>query len=299
MKFFLTLIVLSTYLFSSQVIECKDYFGKSKNLIGQTRSMNLMIKSLDGTNFPFKINKNNSLFAKMPSIEVLARNNIDLVVLWNSKGDLLNISNKLNTIGINTCSLNLDTISNYVESYKILGRLMNKEERALMLSNYVKEKVNLINKTREKIPENERLNVYHAKGEDGLLTNCKNSPHSELIEFVGAKNPIICNKMKKQRIKLNFEELLIQNPDVIITDNKGFYKKVYKSKKYKFLKAVKEKKVFMIPHNPINWMDNPPSFFKSLGALWLGSTIYPKYYDYDIKKEEEVFFALFLNKENI
>ena len=126
MKFILTVILFSTLLFSYEVKECKNYFGKSKNILGQTRSMNLMIKSLEDIVFPFKIKKENSLFTKMPSIEVIAKNNIDLVILWNSKGDFLNISKKLNTIGINTCSLNLNTISNYIESYKILGRLMNK-----------------------------------------------------------------------------------------------------------------------------------------------------------------------------
>lgn len=297
MKFFLTIVLFSTLLFSYEVKECKNYFGKSENILGQTRSMNLMIRSLDDVIFPSVIDKENSLFAKMPSIEVIAKNKIDLVVLWNSKGDFLNISRKLNTIGINTCSLNLNTISDYIESYKILGHLMKKEERANKLSNYIKEKVELVNKTREKIPNNEILNVYHAKGEDGLLTNCKGSPHSELIEFIGANNPITCNEIKKQRVKLNFEELLLYNPDVIITDNKGFFKKIYKSKKYKFLKAVKEEKVFFIPNKPINWLDNPPSFFKSLGALWLGSKLYAKYYDYDFLKEEEMFFKLFLNKE--
>lgn len=275
---------------------CKNYEGKSENVIGQTRPMNLMIKTLQGYSFPEKINKTNTMFSKMPSIEVLAKNRVDLVVLWNSKGDFLNISNKLKQVGIKTCALDLNTLENYIESYKILGKILNKEHRGNELSAFIEKKVLFINSISKEIPLEKKVTVYHAKGEDGLLTNCRNSPHSELIEFVGAINPIECNSLKQQRIKLNFEELMLKNPDVIITDNKGFYNKVYKSKKYSFLKAVKNKKVFMIPKKPINWMDNPPSFFKTIGSLWLANKLYPDYYKLDMKKEKEEFFELFLSR---
>jgi iron complex transport system substrate-binding protein len=87
------------------------------------------------------------------------------------------------------------------------------------------------------------------------------------------------------------------NPDVIITSSKDFYKKVFQESKYSYLKAVKEKRVYLVPKKPINWIDNPPSFLKILGALWLGQTLYPEYYQYDLKAQKKEFFKLFLKQE--
>jgi len=64
------------------------------------------------------------------------------------------------------------------------------------------------------------------------------------------------------------------------------------------LKAVKQKKVYLIPTKPINWIDNPPSFFKILGLFWLGQKVYPDYYKYDLDKEKAEFYKLFLQRKN-
>ena len=63
------------------------------------------------------------------------------------------------------------------------------------------------------------------------------------------------------------------------------------------MKAVKDKKVYLIPHAPFNWFDRPPSFMRILGLKWLTNILYPKEYKIDIVKEAKDFYRLFLGVE--
>lgn len=203
---FLFFIFLSS-LFSSQIIQCSQYNKVAKNVVGKSRPVNMMIQSIYELKFPDKISNKVDPFKKLESVEDLLNKKVDLVILWNSKGNYSKLANKLNKVGIDSCSIDLTTIESYIESYKILGKVMGKELRANRLSFYVQKELLNISKLKKMIPKDDILNVYYAKSDDGLVTECEDSVHSEAIKLIGAKNPIKCNDLKNMRITINLEQL--------------------------------------------------------------------------------------------
>jgi iron complex transport system substrate-binding protein len=298
MKYIFILGVVCTFLFSFEIMQCKEYQKQSNNIIGSSPSINMMIQTLKSYEFPQKISKQDAMFKKLSSIESLVEQKVDLVVLWNSKADYSNLASKLAKVGIDSCSLDLSSLEKYIEAYTVLGKIMNQQSRANILSNHIKEKKKSIDALKTSIKQEEKLSVYYARGEDGLESECEGSIHAEAIDIIGAKNPLQCNSFKNMRININYETLLLLNPDVIITSSKNFLEKAFSSQKYAYLNAVKNKRVYLIPNKPINWLDNPPSFFKILGVYWLSEKVYPNLYRFDIEKEKKEFFNLFLNRRD-
>jgi iron complex transport system substrate-binding protein len=92
---------------------------------------------------------------------------------------------------------------------------------------------------------------------------------------------------------------MLYNPDVIVAQEKVFYDKIVKEKDpaWQNIKAVKEKRVYLIPRTPFNWFDRPPSFMRILGLKWLMGILYPKEYRINIVKEAREFYRLFLGVE--
>ena len=95
--------------------------------------------------------------------------------------------------------------------------------------------------------------------------------------------------------KIDRERLLMLNPDVIVTQDRIFFSKVYSDAQLKMIKAVKDRRVYLVPNTPFNWLNYPPTYMRSLGVRWLAKTLYPDLYRPEIKKETKQFFKLFLN----
>lgn len=296
MKNLIFLALLSSFTWAQSILPCEEYTKKAQHVIGISPPINMMLQTLNDYKFPAKISKKDEIFKKLSSIETLVSQNIDLVILWNSTGDYSNLASKLAHVGIDTCSLDLSSLKSYVQGYKTLGSIMNKEKRAEELSSYIQEKLEILKNLREKNTNKKALSIYYTKSEDGLVSECQESIHSEPIFLIGALNPLSCLGIKNMRMTINLEKLFVMNPEVILTTNKKFFANVQREKKYSVLQAVKNKKVFLVPNTPINWLDNPPSFFKILGVFWLGKQVYPEVFTMDLKKEQETFFKLFLHR---
>lgn len=138
MKNLIFLALLSSFTWAQAILSCQEYAKKSKNIMGSSPPINMMIQSVKNYKFPSKISKKDDAFKKLASIETLVKRNVDLVVLWSSAGNYSNLANKLHKVGIDTCSLDLSTLENYVEGYKVLGSIMNEQKRGETLSLYSK-----------------------------------------------------------------------------------------------------------------------------------------------------------------
>ncbi len=57
--------------------------------------------------------------------------------------------------------------------------------------------------------------------------------------------------------KISFEQVMLYNPDVILVMENVFYKEVFSDPRWQRIKAVKNKKVYLIPNQPFNWFDRP------------------------------------------
>lgn len=295
MKIVFILIFCSFYSFAN-IINCNEYEGNVKNIIGQSPPVNIFLHSLYETKFPNKISKKDKRFSKIPSVEVLAKNGVELVLLYNSQSNFESLVKKLKKVNIDACYLKLHSIYDYIDAYKTVGKIINKQKRAQEVSSYIKKELKFLENITKNIKD--KVTIYYAKTDNGLVSSCDKSAHTEVFNLIKAKNVVECGTLEKRRVTLNLENLLVLNPEIIVTDNKRFYNKVFKDSKYNFLQAVKNKRVYLVPKKPLNYIDSPPSFFKILGSYWVGKKVYKKEFEeVNFKDKKTEFERILLNKE--
>ena len=229
-----------------------------------------------------------------PNLESIIAAKPEVIVTWDTP--LLNekTAKDLARINIPALKVNIDDSRNYPEVFRYLGKVMHKEERAKALANMAQSYLDELKTFVASIPEKERTKVYYAEGPFGLQTECDVSFHSEPLLLAGGN---LVHKCVQNSVigmqEVSFEQVLTYDPDVIIVQNPTFYKTIFEDRKWAMLKAVKDKKVYLIPKTPFNWTDRPPSFMRIIGAHWIASKLYPTRYPYTIQDKVSAYYQLF------
>lgn len=179
------------------------------------------------------------------------------------------------------------------ETYDFIGKLLNKEKQAAVLGSYCRETVKQVQAQSQKITGDKRVRVYYAEGAGGLETDPRGSRHTEVLDMVGGHNVAeVIAKGERGMTQVSHEQVLLWNPDLIICWGQCF-EEIFSDPKWQNIKAVQDKKVYMVPSGPFNWFDRPPSVNRILGLKWLGNLLYPEVYAYDIAKEIREFYQKF------
>jgi iron complex transport system substrate-binding protein len=218
------------------------------------------------------------LFAEGPAInyESLLSLQPDLVILRMGACNLPAADDRIRMILDTLDSLGLPTVvlhgpyfsghadlSGINEEIRILGRVFGKPEQAESIIEFVREKVQTVEKRTKNIPSEKRPEVMvlglspaaREKGAAGQVFG-KDTIESYFIEeIVRAKNAF----QSRGHFKLiNTEHLLAINPDVIILCTAAGYhppRELYEASYYQHLrrlKAVKQKRVMALPWSPWN-----------------------------------------------
>ncbi len=201
----------------------------------------------------------------------------------------------LKSVKMPVVEMNIDRLTDYPEAFLRVGRILGREERARRLSEYSRATLAEAAALRAGIPDNKKITVYYAEGPDGLSTECDTSRHDELIRLAGGRNVHRCVSRNPYGLeKVSLEQVLVYDPEVILTIDRGFHQKVFRDPIWRKIRAVQEKRVYLIPAQPINWFDRPPSFMRLIGLKWVMGRFYPEKYRTDIVKEARDFYRLFL-----
>jgi iron complex transport system substrate-binding protein len=237
--------------------------------------------------------------ASTPSLEMLLNINPQLVVVSNDETSLsLKVNETMKILKKPVLEMTLARPADYPEAFLRMGRILGREARATKLSEYCRRTLSQAASFSRKVPREKRVSVYYAEGVDGLTTECDNSRHAELITLSGGLNVHRCKARNLFGMeKVSMEQLLIYNPEVILAMDKGFYRKVLRDPRWQRIRAVREKRVFLIPDQPSDWFDRPPTFMRFIGLKWVMNCLYPKTYHNDIVKEAREFYRLFLGVE--
>lgn len=188
-----------------------------------------------------------------------------------------------------------NNLTNVTSSLTFLGKILGKKEKSEKLVNFYKDMMQEVNSTVSKIPDSEKKKVYYARDSTGLMSNPPGSTHTQLIEICGGKN-VVEAPLTKGSVGVSMELLLQWNPDVIITSNEEFYKKVYSDSYWANIKAVQDKQVYLVPRSPFNWFEDPPGANTIIGIPWTAKVLYPdKFKDLDLKKITKEFYAEYYN----
>lgn len=286
---------------------------------GSSPPMNYLLYALNpdkmsGLNFSAK-NQNNSAdelflnkkFLSLPvigsfhgggqsiNLETIIKHNPDLILLW--EDDLLidKVQKEIAKTNIPTITLPFRKIETMHRSIAFAGEAIGEKEKGDLLASYTQSIIGEIKGSLESVKPTK---YYYAEGLDGLSTECSISFHVEALNFAGGENTHKCEQRALLGLeKINFETLLSYNPDIIIAQNTITYNNIMKNPLWQHLRAVKEKNVHIVPNNPFNWIDRPPSFMRIIGIQWLTKLFHNQEYKININERVKEFYKLFLNVE--
>lgn len=233
---------------------------------------------------------------KGANLEKLLSLNTQVILAWQNNFLFQKVENSLGKIDIPVVMIDADNLERTPETFRFLGDLLDKKQRGEELAKYAQETLQYMQEMIKKIPEEKRVTFYYAQGKNGLQSDCEDSFHTTQFRFIKAKNIFQCVQKNIVGMEnLNFETILKANPQYIIVQSPQFYKDIFTDENWKILDAVKQKKVYLVPRTPFNWIDRPPSFMRILGIQWLSSIMYKDFYTKNIDDEIKKYYKLFFN----
>jgi iron complex transport system substrate-binding protein len=174
-------------------------------------------------------------------------------------------------------------------TYRLLGKLTGRD--AEPYAAYAEDTLLKIQTRINRIPEDERPRVYYARGPRGLETGLGGSINVETIELLGARN--VAGERKGGLTVVSVEQVLLWNPDVIVTIDRDFAANVRGDPLWKEVAAVRDGRVHLSPKLPFGWVDFPPSVNRLIGLWWLAQIFYPDHFKEDIRELTRDFYTRF------
>jgi iron complex transport system substrate-binding protein len=175
-------------------------------------------------------------------------------------------------------------------SYRLLGELIGRREDAEALARYAEQAVATIKSRIAGIPQERRARIYFARGPRGLETGLGGSITVETIEFL-AQN--VAGATRGGLGNVSIEQVLVWNPEVIVTIDRDFAAKVYDDPAWSTIAAVKARRVHLAPRLPFGWVDFPPSVNRLIGLWWLAKILYPDLFPEDLNVLTREFYDKF------
>jgi len=176
-------------------------------------------------------------------------------------------------------------------SYRKLGELTHRPREAEALAKYADEMMMTIRGRIAGVPAERRPRVYYARGPRGLETGLGGSINVETIEFLGAHN--VAGERKGGLAVVSIEQVLLWNPDVIVTIDRDFAAAVRSDPVWASVAAVRAGRVHLSPKLPFGWVDFPPSVNRLIGLWWLAKIFYPDLFPEDLPALTHDFYRRF------
>lgn len=189
------------------------------------------------------------------------------------------------------------SLTNIADAYRTLGVLLECEDKANEIADYIDAVVTDAETRAALIPEDARKTVLYGSGQTGLNCNARGSVQADVIELVGGVNAVVVEAISNKGggNTISMEQLYVFDPDVILLTADGPYDTLTTDPRWASLRAVQADAYYQIPQLPYCWMSNPPSVNRIIGIRWLGNLLYPDVFDYDMDAEVKRFYALFWN----
>jgi len=176
------------------------------------------------------------------------------------------------------------------ETYRKLGALIGRPDEGADMARYCDGMLATVQERIGSIPSDERPRVYYARGPRGLVTGLGGSINVETIELM-AQN--VAGGTRGGLANVSIEQVLVWNPDVIVTIDQDFAANVRNDPAWAGVKAVREGRVHLSPKMPFGWVDFPPSVNRLIGLMWLGAILYPKLFPEDLTALTREFYTRF------
>jgi iron complex transport system substrate-binding protein len=175
-------------------------------------------------------------------------------------------------------------------AYRIIGEPVGRRDDAEALARYADETVKTITGRVAAVARERRPRVYYGRGPRGLETGLGGSINVETIELL-AQN--VAGETRGGLANVSIEQVLVWNPDVIITIDRDFAAGVYDDRVWAPVAAVRARRVHLSPKLPFGWVDFPPSVNRLIGLWWLAKILYPDLFPEDLRALTRDFYRRF------
>jgi iron complex transport system substrate-binding protein len=176
------------------------------------------------------------------------------------------------------------------QAYRTLGALLGRREQGEDFARITDETMGAIAGKLAAIPKGSRPRVYYARGPRGLETGLGGSINVETIELL-AQN--VAGETRGGLATVSIEQVLLWNPDVIITIDRDFAAGVRSDPAWAPVKAVRDGRVHLSPKLPFGWVDFPPCVNRLIGLRWLAKILYPDLFPEDMRALTRDFYTRF------
>jgi iron complex transport system substrate-binding protein len=175
-------------------------------------------------------------------------------------------------------------------AYQKLGKLIARQSEAEDLAGYTRRTLAAITERVADVPAEQRPRVYYARGPRGLVTGLGGSINVETIELIGRN---VAGGTSGGLANVSIEQVLLWNPDVIVTIDQEFFAIVRTDPSWSSVKAVRDNQVHLSPKMPFGWVDFPPGVNRLIGLWWLAKILYPGRFPEDLRMLTREFYTRF------
>lgn len=171
-----------------------------------------------------------------------------------------------------------------------IGTIAGVERHAQEWARYIRETLAFVSQRVATVPPERRPRVYYGRGPLGLTTGRKGSINVESIEQLGAIN-VAAVMGQGGLVQVSVEQVLLWNPDVVITIDPNFYAMARVHPLWRALPAVEAGRIYLAPNVPFGWIDFPPSINRLIGLRWLARVLYPQVFPEDLRPVVREFYT--------
>ncbi|MDD6807489.1 MAG: ABC transporter substrate-binding protein [Oscillospiraceae bacterium] len=219
------------------------------------------------------------------NVEELIKIDADLVLIRNSTAQAAAEVEKLEKLGIPYVVVDYFSLDELRYAISLMGEIFNKEDEAKSYIEYFDNTLKLVDDVVSKVPESERVSVYHAVNE-ALRTDVYGDLCTSLIERAGLVSVSAANSgaltSEGDKSFTTLEEIYKWNPDAIIANEYTVADYILTDSKWVGLDAVKNKMVYTLPVGATRWC-HPGSIEAHVAVLSMAYMFYSSYFeDFDM-----------------
>ncbi|MDR1138053.1 MAG: ABC transporter substrate-binding protein [Synergistaceae bacterium] len=204
------------------------------------------------------------------NIEALLNNEVQAAIIWDNQ---ISEAKQLREVGIVPVMVKNDTVPDLQNSFRAVGRLLGKEERAERFIDEYDGAYRFMKERSAEIKQASKPRVLYLKRSDLSLQGNDNFI-KEALELAGADN------IASDSMTITMEEIIALDPQIILLSDfdqfvpEDLYANRIKGQDWSGISAVEDKRVYKTPVGVYRW--DAPGVETPLMMLWLGKMIQPE-----------------------
>ena len=228
------------------------------------------------------------------NVEEVATLGADIIIDFGEAKDSIceDLDNLQELLGI-PCVFIEGGLTDSAQSYRMLGELLGMEEEAEELALYIE---GILEETDRVFETVEKKEAVILNGTDGLGCIASGTYFDEVWAYMVKNVAVPADAQMYASTRIDFEQLANWDPDFLFFYNTTAPAQQVSEGAWPQLRAVKSGQWYPVPAGPYSFV-SPPAVNRYLGILWIGTTVYPGEFSWDLREKVKEYYNLFYHYE--